>query len=122
MTHLKAAVVGAGYFAQLHHEAWSRMKRAALVGICDVNAEAADAAAEAHNVAAFGDLSDMLEKTQPDLVDIVTPPASHLPLIRTCMDHAVPVIAVVDTNHTNFVPVGFGSADPGIQDDSLVPA
>lgn len=92
MSQLNVAVVGAGYFAQLHHEAWMRMKRVDLVGICDIDAEAAQAAAQDHGVTGFIDLSEMLAGTQPDLVDIVTPPASHLPLIRACMDNAIPVI------------------------------
>lgn len=92
MKHLNVAVVGAGYFAQLHHEAWMRMKRVELVGICDTNAEAAEASALNHGVPAYSDLAEMLARTQPDLVDIVTPPHSHLSVIRTCMDKAISVI------------------------------
>ena len=92
MGQLRVAVVGAGYFAQLHHEAWSRMERVGLVGICDMNAQAAEASAQKHGVPAYGDLAEMLAETQADLVDIVTPPPSHLALIRTCMDKAIPVI------------------------------
>lgn len=92
MSSLKVAVVGAGYFAQLHHEAWMRMERVDLVGICDMNGEAADAAAQTHGVAAYTEVADMLADTRPDLVDIVTPPASHLTLIRACMDNKVAAI------------------------------
>ena len=92
MNSLKVAVVGAGYFAQLHHEAWMRMERVELAGICDLNAEAAEAAAKMHGVAAYTDVADMLAHTQPDLVDIVTPPPSHLAVIRICMDQKVAVI------------------------------
>jgi predicted dehydrogenase len=92
MNSLKVAVAGAGYFAQLHHEAWMRMDRVELVGICDMNAEAAEAAAQTHGVAAYTDLADMLAETQSDLVDIVTPPPSHLALIRVCMDKKVAAI------------------------------
>ncbi|WP_108880587.1 Gfo/Idh/MocA family oxidoreductase [Anderseniella sp. Alg231-50] len=92
MNSLKVAVVGAGYFAQLHHEAWTRMDRVELVGICDTNAEAAEAAAQANGVAAYSDVADMLAAARPDLVDIVTPPPSHLELIRTCMDERTAVI------------------------------
>ncbi len=92
MGQLKVAVVGAGYFAQLHHEAWMRMKRVELTGICDMNVQAAATSAQNHGVAAYSDLTKMLAESQPDLVDIVTPPASHLPLIRTCMENAVSVV------------------------------
>lgn len=92
MDHLKVAVAGAGYFAQLHHEAWMRMKRVELVGICDLNVQAAEASAHSHGVPAFRDLAEMLANTQPDLVDIVTPPRSHLSLIRICMKNAISVI------------------------------
>jgi len=92
MNRLKVAVVGAGYFAQFHHEAWMRLERAELVGICDIDASAAEACAQAHGVAAYTDLADMLAETCPDLVDIAIPPPSHLSVISTCMDRQIPVV------------------------------
>ena len=92
MSSVRVAVVGAGYFAQLHHEAWMRLERAALIGICDMDAAAAEAAAKAHGVAAYTDVARMLAETTPDLVDIVTPPPSHLELIRTSMERRIAVV------------------------------
>lgn len=92
MGSLKVAVVGAGYFAQLHHEAWMRLDRVELAGICDIDAGAAKAAAKTHDVAAYTDVADMLADTKPDLVDIVTPPPSQLELIRRCMEQQVAVV------------------------------
>jgi len=92
MNELKVAVAGAGYFAQLHHEAWSRHDRTRLVGIFDQNAGAADTSARQHGSVAFSSLDGMLEATKPDLVDIVTPPPSHLDLTSQCMARGIPVV------------------------------
>ena len=79
---LKVAVVGAGYFAQFHHEAWARMDRVELVGIADRDRAKADDAAARNGTAAFTDLEAMIDTATPDLIDIATPPETHLPLIE----------------------------------------
>ncbi|MEE4235993.1 MAG: Gfo/Idh/MocA family oxidoreductase [Anderseniella sp.] len=89
---LKVAVAGAGYFARLHHDAWSRVPGVVLAGISDINEAAARAAGEAAGVPHFTDMTAMLDEVQSDLVDIVTPPSSHLPLIRVAMQRGIPVI------------------------------
>lgn len=79
---LKVAVVGAGYFAQFHHEAWTRMERVELVGIADRDRAKADAAAAKNGTASFIGLEAMIDAAAPDLIDIATPPETHLPLIE----------------------------------------
>ncbi len=92
MSGLKVAVAGAGYFARLHHEAWGRVPGAVLSGICDINEKVAREAGEAAGVPWFTDMTVMLDAVRPDLVDIATPPSSHLPLIRAAMEHGIAVI------------------------------
>ena len=48
---LRVAVIGAGYFAQFHHDAWRRIDRAELVAVADTDV----AKAEASGAAAFDD-------------------------------------------------------------------
>lgn len=76
-------MIGAGYFARFHHQAWQALSGAELVAICDRDAaRAEDAARAVGGVAAFADVDAMLEQVRPALVDIATPPDSHLPLVR----------------------------------------
>lgn len=80
---LRVAVVGAGYFAAFHHQAWAAAPRADLVAIVDADgAKAAAAAAAAHGVPQWRtELETALRDIEVDLVDIVVPPDAHLELI-----------------------------------------
>ncbi len=89
---LRVAVVGAGYFARFHHEAWTRLPRAELAGICDLDAAKARAAADRTGTRGFADLDAMLDAVAPDLVDIATPPGTHDALVRRVAARGLPVI------------------------------
>jgi predicted dehydrogenase len=85
---LRVACLGAGFFAQFHYEAWRDTPRVRLVGACDSDLEKA----KATGVPAFGEFKAMLKMARPDLVDIVTPPQTHLSAIRLAVDHGVRAI------------------------------
>jgi len=82
---IRVAVLGAGYFAALHHEAWSRLPEARLVAIADLDPARAAAAAAPHGAAAFDALAPMLAATAPDLLDIAAPPPAHAAAIRAAI-------------------------------------
>ncbi|MDW3204305.1 MAG: Gfo/Idh/MocA family oxidoreductase [Alphaproteobacteria bacterium] len=85
---LKVAVIGAGYFAQFHHDAWRRIPRADLTAVADRDI----AKARATGASAFDDPARMLQSVRPDLVDIATPPDTHLDMIRLALDSGVRAI------------------------------
>lgn len=88
-TSLLVAVVGAGYFSQFHLDAWQRLE-VSLVAICDKESAKGKAAAEEFAIpAVYQDLEQMLESEQPDLLDIVTTPATHLGLIRAAATRGI---------------------------------
>jgi predicted dehydrogenase len=75
---LRVALAGAGYFSQFQLDGWARLPGVALAGICDLELPKAHALATRFGVAqAFADLPAMLDAVRPDLLDIVTPPATH---------------------------------------------
>lgn len=79
---VRVCTVGAGYFSRFHHEAWQRLERAELVAVCDADPAKAQAMAAEFGVAqVFDDAAAMLDACQPDLLDIVTPPATHAALV-----------------------------------------
>ncbi|MEC9265266.1 MAG: Gfo/Idh/MocA family oxidoreductase [Pseudomonadota bacterium] len=82
---LRVAVIGAGYFAQFHHDAWRRIARADLVAVADRDI----AKARAAGVEAFDDPIQMVREVKPDLIDIATPPETHLDMIRIALDNGV---------------------------------
>lgn len=82
---LQVAMVGAGYFSQFHVDAWSRMPRADLAGVCDRNL----ATAEATGAPAFDDLEAMLASVSPDILDVVVPPVAHAETLRIAFAHGI---------------------------------
>ncbi|MEM6761429.1 MAG: Gfo/Idh/MocA family oxidoreductase [Pseudomonadota bacterium] len=79
---LKVATIGAGYFSQFHHAAWAAEPRVHLAAVCDAEPDKAAAMASAHGAPkTYADPADMIAAEKPDLVDIITPPATHKALI-----------------------------------------
>ncbi|RPH46838.1 MAG: gfo/Idh/MocA family oxidoreductase [Burkholderiales bacterium] len=80
---LRVAVMGAGYFSRFHLESWRSLPGAELVGICEPDPERlSQALGEPRGAVGFDDAATMLAALQPDIVDIVTPPPTHLELVR----------------------------------------
>jgi len=92
-TPTRVALIGCGYFAEFHREAWHRLSDAELVGVCDRDEAKARAFAErTAGIRAYADAANLLDEIRPDLVDIATPPASHLGLVKLAAERAIPVI------------------------------
>lgn len=85
---LRVACLGAGFFSQFHRDGWDRIAETEIVGVADH--DHAKATATGHP--AFSDLSEMLDTTTPDIVDIAVPPSAHADAIRTALDHNVKLI------------------------------
>lgn len=88
----RVAVLGCGFFAQYHVQAWAQLDGAELVAVCDRDEARAEAAGRLGRAAAFTDAAQMLAEARPDVVDIVTMPDSHLPLARLCAEAGADVI------------------------------
>jgi len=92
-TPTRVALLGCGYFAEFHREAWCRLDDAQLVAVCDRgDNRAQDFAGRSPGARAYRDAAAMLDATRPDLLDIATPPASHLELVKLAAQRDIPVI------------------------------
>jgi predicted dehydrogenase len=90
---LKVAVVGTGYFSRFHLDGWARLPEAQLVAVCSLDpAGLVDAAARHLIPRQFADVGAMLDAVEPDLLDIVTPPAAHLAVFREAAERKVDAI------------------------------
>jgi D-apiose dehydrogenase len=90
---IKVAVVGTGYFSQFHFDGWSRLPEAKLVAVCSLDpAGLVDAAARHLIPRQFADVGAMLDATEPDLLDIVTPPSAHLAILEEAAGRGINVI------------------------------
>ena len=79
---VSVAVLGAGYFAALHHDGWARLPGARLVAVADRDRDRAERAAHPHRARAFADVEAMLARARPDVLDICVPPDGHAEAIR----------------------------------------
>jgi predicted dehydrogenase len=66
------AVVGLGPIGNLHSEIYQSLSQVELVGVCDIDKERADAAAQRFGVPAFYDAAHMLSALRPDICGITT--------------------------------------------------
>lgn len=90
---IRVLIVGTGYFSQFHYDAWMRIDCAEVVAICDINIDCALSAAEQYKVDHFGaNLSELIKVSQPDLIDIITPPTAHHDLVSKAIEHGVDVV------------------------------
>ena len=93
MAALRGVSIGCGYFSRFHHEAWSRIPEAEITALCDLDERKVASAAAAHGVRGrYTDWRRMLDEEKPDFADVVTPPASHLEVIRGAAERGVSVI------------------------------
>ncbi|HEV7266748.1 MAG TPA: Gfo/Idh/MocA family oxidoreductase [Falsiroseomonas sp.] len=71
---MKVAMIGCGYFAQFHRDAWARLP-VEVVALCDAERAKVEAAGQDFPGArGFTDAAAMLEEARPELVDIVRRP------------------------------------------------
>ena len=93
---LRVAVVGAGYFAQFHLEAWQRLEREGaveLAAICDADANrCAEASRQYGARRSFESAAAMLDALDCDLLDIATPPATHADLVTHAVQRGLSAI------------------------------
>ncbi|GIT90391.1 NADH-dependent dehydrogenase [Jannaschia pagri] len=79
---LRVGLLGLGYFAQFHREAWGRIDGATLAATADANPETG---------ATYASLEALLGHGI-DLLDIATPPPTHAAAIRAALPHGLRAI------------------------------
>ncbi len=85
---LKIGIVGCGKIADGHVEEIQKMPELALVvGVCDKEPIMAEQIAMRYGLDYHTDnIERLLAEKKPDVVHITTPPGSHLPLAKMCID------------------------------------
>jgi predicted dehydrogenase len=90
---MKGVMIGAGYFAQNQAEAWSRIPNAKLIAVADILPGRAEQFAQRWGIPrAYSDVVEMFEKEQPDFVDVVTRPPTHLSLVKLAAERGIHII------------------------------
>lgn len=88
MSRKRVAIIGAGGILHSHYDAiTAHDNRVELVGIMDIDAERVKSACQEYDIArGFTSTQQLLTELEPDLVHIITPPATHKDLIIECLD------------------------------------
>lgn len=91
---MRVAAFGTGFFSTYHYDSWSRIPGVELVGICvhSNRSRAEDFASRYGAKGVFTNPEEMLDKTKPDLVDIITTPESHADLVSLAARRGIPII------------------------------
>ena len=84
---LKVAIVGCGKIADAHADAIQKIRNCRIVGVYDQEELMARQLFERFPIDGYyNDLDVLLDKARPDVVHITTPPQSHFPVAKRCME------------------------------------
>lgn len=90
---LRVAIMGTGYFSRFQYRAWKRIAEVQAVGVCNRTLDKASEIAREFGISGvYGDLGQMLDAARPHLLDIITPPETHLAAIELAAARGVHVI------------------------------
>jgi predicted dehydrogenase len=95
MGKVKVAIVGCGFVAQKRHiPSFLRLRKDVLLcAVCDVNQGLAAEVAKKFGIKhVYSNLSEMLSKEDPDIVDICTPPNAHAIVAIEAMEQGCNVL------------------------------
>src|SRR5687768_15950108 len=90
---LRGALIGCGFFAQNHLNAWAELEGVDIVAVCDLDVASAERAVRAFGIRhSYSDAERMLTEQRLDFVDIATTLPSHRPLVELAARHGTPAI------------------------------
>jgi predicted dehydrogenase len=98
------AVVSCGAIAREYLTAMQDMDDVQVAAICDLSPARVEATAERFGIGDWSaDYEHLLHKVQPDLVDITSPPSSHFPIAKHCLERRLNMLCekliTVDYEH-----------------------
>ena len=90
---LKVAAVGAGYFSQFQYQGWRNIDAVVTVALTNRDVGKGQALAACYGVPkVYGHVEEMLDAEQPDLLDIITTPATYREYITLAAERGINVI------------------------------
>lgn len=93
MADLRLAIFGCGFWARFQLAAWQEVGGVQIVALYNRTREKAERLATEFQVpAVYDDPEELLQREQPQAIDIITDITSHLPLVQVAARHHIPVI------------------------------
>ncbi|MCW8131773.1 MAG: Gfo/Idh/MocA family oxidoreductase [Planctomycetota bacterium] len=92
---LRAVQVGCGGRAQTHIKAMIACGEVELLAICDIDAAKLKATAEKYNIPkTYASMEEMIQKEQPEFVDICTPPTIRTSIVEPAIKAGAPAVLI----------------------------
>jgi D-apiose dehydrogenase len=85
---VRIALIGCGFFARNHMQAWAGLPGVTVVAVCDRDPERADRFAADFGARTYTDAAGMLAEVRPDICDIATTVETHRNLVECAAPHA----------------------------------
>jgi predicted dehydrogenase len=90
---LRGVAAGAGYFSHYQYEAWNRIPEVEITALSNRTASRAEEVRQRFGVPRiYADFEEMLDRERPDFVDIITPPPTHLEMVRAAARRQVAIV------------------------------
>lgn len=90
---LKVVGIGAGYFAPFQYEAWKRMEEVEVTAVSSRTATHALHVADKFGIPrTYTDWREALDREQPDVVDIITPPETHEEICEYAAERGIHIV------------------------------
>lgn len=89
---IRVGMVGMGGISRVHVDAWLKVPEAAVVCVCDIRPEMAQAAAERTGAIPYDDFDAMLDSEQFDILDICLPTYLHAEFSIKALNRGIHVL------------------------------
>jgi 2-alkyl-3-oxoalkanoate reductase len=91
-TRLRVALIGCGRIAQVHAGYLRQIPQVELVGACDVRREGREAFSARWQLPTYADVDELLSAAEPQVVHVLTPPATHASVAIQLLEAGVHVL------------------------------
>jgi len=93
MKKIKTVCTGAGYFSDFQYDAWQRIPEVEVTAFQTRTLNNVDRIQGKFGIKNhYTSYEEMLDKEQPDLIDIITPPETHLEMCRLAAERGIDII------------------------------
>src|SRR6266550_4281387 len=92
MSKTKVALVGCGRIGSTHLQALKTIEEVEIAAVADESAQAGENFAKSAGCPSFTDYREMIDKVQPEVVTVCTPPVSHPEIAIHAMEHGSHVL------------------------------
>ncbi|MEM7342886.1 MAG: Gfo/Idh/MocA family oxidoreductase [Chloroflexota bacterium] len=90
---IRGVGIGAGYFSHYQYDSWNQIPQVKMTALSNRTQSKTEAIMTAYNINRYYEnYQEMIDKEQPDFVDIITPPETHYAMCKYAAARGVHII------------------------------